>query len=81
MLRWLDAMDRARPRPNDWRPLPLCCVLEHLAQSIEMSMTRLSPAQERAVPVHGRRCGIRVVFKWRGKMSHGLDEAILAHRP
>ena len=37
VLRWLDAMDRA-PTPKTTGAWPLPAVLEHLAQSIEMSM-------------------------------------------
>jgi hypothetical protein len=74
VLRWLDAVDKAaQPRTTAGWPLP--AVLEHLAQSIEMS---LHGFPEPKSPLFQATAGTAAfaVFKWRGKMSHGLAEPI-----
>ena len=74
VLRWLDAMDKsAQPRSTGAWPLP--AVLEHLAQSIEMSVHGFPEPKS---PLFQATLGTAAfaVFKWRGKMGHGLAEPI-----
>jgi Protein of unknown function (DUF1569) len=73
-LTWLDALEKsAAPRSNGaW---PLAAVLDHLAQSIEMSM-RGFPEPKGALFQSTVGAAAFAVFKWRGKMSHSLDEPI-----
>lgn len=73
-LRWLDRLERALA-PRTTGAWPLAAVLEHLAQSIEMSVD--------GYPVSRSELFQRTVgnaafswFQWRGRMSHGLDEPI-----
>lgn len=74
VLRWLDAMERA-PSPKTTGTWPLPAVLEHLAQSIEMSMAGF-PEPKSALFQSTVGAAAFAVFKWRGKMSHGLAEPI-----
>ncbi len=74
VLRWLDAMERA-PSPKTTGTWPLPAVLEHLAQSIEMSV-RGFPAPRSALFQSTLGTAAFTVFKWRGRMSHGLAEPI-----
>lgn len=82
-LRWLDALEKsananlASPKSpaqttGAWG---LPAVLEHLAQSIEMSMDGF-PAPKSALfqAVAGR--AAFAVFQWRGQMTHSLSEPI-----
>jgi hypothetical protein len=73
-LRWLDRLERAADVKaiGAW---PLGAVLEHLAQSIEMSMDGYPEARS---PVFQSTAGSAAFawFKWRGRMSHGLAEPI-----
>ncbi|MDP1657613.1 MAG: DUF1569 domain-containing protein [Hylemonella sp.] len=72
--RWLDRLERAtRVRStNTWT---MRAVLEHLAQSIEMS---LDGFPEPKSPLFQATAGSAAFafFKWRGRMSHGLTEPI-----
>lgn len=73
-LRWLDRIDRAASvrAVGAW---PLGAVLEHLAQSIEMSMDGYP--QSRSALFQGTAGSAAFAwFKWRGRMSHGLAEPI-----
>jgi hypothetical protein len=73
-LRWLDALERAGSVTTigAWPP---GAVLEHLAQSIEMSMDGFPQMKS---PLFQGTVGSAAfaVFKWRGRMSHGLDDPI-----
>jgi hypothetical protein len=73
-LRWLDRLERAAGvrTVGAW---PLGAVLEHLAQSIEMSMDGFP--QPKSALFQGTVGGAAFAyFKWRGHMSHGLAEPI-----
>lgn len=73
-LRWLDGLERARQArcTNTW---PLRTVLEHLAQSIEMSMDGY-PQPKSAWFQKSVGAAAFTVFAWRGRMHHGLTEPI-----
>lgn len=72
--RWLDQLLAAREaRATGAWPLP--AVLEHLAQSIEMSMDGF-PQPRSAAFQHTLGAAAFAVFSWRGRMSHGLAEPI-----
>jgi hypothetical protein len=73
-LRWLDALERA-PQVRTTGAWPIGTVLEHLAQSIEMSLDGY-PAPRGAWFQHTVGAGAFAFFKWRGRMRHGLDEPI-----
>ena len=73
-LRWLDRLERGTvaKATGAW---PLTAVLDHLAQSIEMSMDGYpQPKGELFQKTAGS--AAFAFFKWRGRMSHGLDEPI-----
>lgn len=73
-LRWLDRLDKAGSvkAVGAW---PLSAVLDHLAQSVEMSMDGFP--QPKSVLFQGTAGSAAFAFfKWRGHMSHGLDEPI-----
>jgi hypothetical protein len=73
-LRWLDRLEKAASvkAVGAW---PMGAVLEHLAQSIEMSMDGFPQSKG---PLFQRTAGSAAFafFKWRGRMSHGLAEPI-----
>ncbi len=73
-LAWLDRLEAASGVRTSgvW---PLSAVLEHLAQSIEMSMDGF-PEQKSAAFQHTVGALAFNVFKWRGQMSHSLKEPI-----
>ncbi|MEN9984213.1 MAG: hypothetical protein RI918_2182 [Pseudomonadota bacterium] len=73
-LRWLDKLDKAAKisMTGQW---PVVTVLEHLSQSIEMSLDGF-PQPKSAIFQNTAGAAAFAVFKWRGKMSHGLDEPI-----
>jgi len=73
-LRWLDRLERTGgvKAIGAW---PLGAVLEHLAQSIEMSMDGYP--QPRSALFQGTAGSAAFAyFKWRGRMNHGLAEPI-----
>jgi hypothetical protein len=73
-LRWLERLERAANARaiGAW---PLGAVLEHLAQSIEMSMDGYP--EPRSTFFQGTAGSAAFAwFKWRGRMSHGLAEPI-----
>lgn len=73
-LRWLDRLERS-PQVRATGAWPLSAVLDHLAQSIEMSMDGYPvPRSELFQKTAGS--AAFGFFKWRGRMSHGLDEPI-----
>lgn len=73
-LRWLDKLDRAGSvrATGAW---PMGAVLEHLAQSIEMSMDGFPQPKSVAFQATVGAAAF-AFFKWRGQMSHGLSEPI-----
>ncbi len=73
-LRWLDQLESAAgaKTTGTW---PLVTVLDHLAQSIEMSMTGF-PQPKSALFQNTLGAAAFALFKWRGRMSHGLAEPI-----
>jgi hypothetical protein len=73
-LKWLDAL-AAAPKAKTSQGWPLPQVLEHLAQSIEFSVSGF-PQPKSVLFQNTVGSAAFAVFKWRGKMSHGLTEAI-----
>jgi hypothetical protein len=73
-LRWLDRLEKALQvtATGVW---PMSGVLEHLAQSVEMSMDGY-PEAKSALFQNTVGSAAFAFFKWRGHMSHGLDEPI-----
>lgn len=73
-LRWLDRLEKAASikTVGAW---PMGAVLEHLAQSIEMSMEGY-PQQKSALFQGTAGSAAFAFFKWRGRMTHGLAEPI-----
>jgi hypothetical protein len=73
-LRWLDKLDKASKltMTGKW---PVVAVLEHLSQSIEMSLDGF-PQPKPALFQNTVGSAAFAFFKWRGQMSHGLDEPI-----
>jgi hypothetical protein len=71
-LRWLDAMP---PPPRSIGAWPLVSVLDHLAQSIEMSMDGF-PEMKSAVFQRTAGAAAFAYFKYRGAMSHDLAAPI-----
>jgi hypothetical protein len=72
--KWLDSLDRA-PSARSVGAWPLSTVLDHLAQSIEMSMDGFPQAKSALFQSTIGRTAFGV-FRWRGRMSHGLAEPI-----
>jgi len=72
--RWLDRLERASQvrSTNAWT---MRAVLEHLAQSIEMSLDGF-PAPKSPLFQATAGSAAFAFFKWRGRMSHGLTEPI-----
>jgi Protein of unknown function (DUF1569) len=73
-LLWLDRL-HAAPGINTSGAWPLSAILEHLAQSIEMSMDGF-PAPKSELFQRTLGTAAFTVFKWRGQMSHSLAEPI-----
>jgi hypothetical protein len=73
-LQWLDSLERA-VRVSAVGAWPLGAVLEHLAQSIEMSIDGF-PQPKGALFQRTAGNAAFAFFKWRGRMSHGLAEPI-----
>ncbi len=74
-LAWLDKLDKASPPPHTRAGWALPAVLDHLAQSVEMSMDGFpQPKSEWFQATAGS--AAFAFFKWRGRMSHGLTEPI-----
>lgn len=73
-LHWLEKMDKAASARTTgaW---PLVSVLEHMAQSVEMSMDGF-PQPKSVVFQNTAGAAAFAFFKWRGRMSHGLSEPI-----
>lgn len=73
-LQWLDTLAQAQEVKTSgvW---PLVGILEHMAQSVEMSMDGF-PQPKSAVFQSTVGAAAFAVFQWRGRMSHGLAEPI-----
>src|SRR4051812_12405932 len=73
-LKWLDGVEAARSVKSTgaW---PLAAVLDHLAQSVEMSMDGFPQQKSMLFQQTAGRAAFSV-FRMRGRMSHGLDQAI-----
>ncbi len=73
-MKWLDKLDKATAvkTTGQW---PMSAVLEHLAQSIEFSMSGF-PAPKSALFQSTAGAAAFAFFKWRGQMSHSLTEPI-----
>jgi hypothetical protein len=73
-LRWLDELQN-QSSPYSRGAWTLAAVLEHLAQSIEMSINGF-PEPKSALFQSTVGAAAFAVFQWRGKMSHNLSEPI-----
>lgn len=73
-LLWLDQL-QAAPGIKTSGAWPLSAILEHLSQSIEMSMDGF-PALKSELFQRTLGTAAFTVFKWRGNMSHSLSEPI-----
>jgi hypothetical protein len=73
-LRWLDRVEKS-PGARTVGAWPLLSVLEHLSQSVEMSMDGF-PEPRSALFQNTAGAAAFAFFKWRGRMSHGLAEPI-----
>ena len=73
-LRWLDGLDKAASvkSATAWK---MGAVFEHLAQSIDMSLDGF-PDPKSALFQNTVGAVAFAVFKWRGKMGHGLTDPI-----
>ena len=74
VLRWLDGLDKAAgvKSTTSWK---MGAVFEHLAQSIGMSLDGF-PEPKSALFQNTVGVAAFAVFKWRGKMNHGLTDPI-----
>lgn len=73
-LRWLDRLDQS-PRVKSTTTWKMGAVLEHLAQSIEMSLDGF-PQPKSTLFQSTVGAAAFTVFRWRGQMNHGLIEPI-----
>ena len=73
-LRWLDRLEKA-PRVSTTGAWPTAAVLDHLAQSVEMSMDGY-PLPRSTLFQTTVGSAAFAYFKWRGRMTHALDEPI-----
>ena len=72
--RWLERVEKARS-PRATGAWPPGAILDHLAQSVEMSMDGYpQPRGALFQGTAGR--GAFEFFRWRGRMTHGLAEPI-----
>jgi hypothetical protein len=73
-MQWLDTLGKAAGArtTGTW---PLASVLEHLAQSMEMSMDGF-PQPKSVFFQNTAGAAAFAFFKWRGQMSHSLTEPI-----
>lgn len=72
--RWLDRLAAAR-EPRATGAWPLAAVLDHLAQSVEMSLDGYPQPKAAFFQGTAGRAAFGI-FRWRGRMSHGLDQPI-----
>ena len=73
-LQWLDQLAQAST-VNTTGTWPMVTILEHMAQSVEMSLEGF-PAPKSALFQSTVGAAAFAVFNWRGRMSHGLAEPI-----
>src|SRR4051794_9042882 len=73
-LRWLDTLDKAA-RVKTSGQWPMVSVMEHMAQSVEMSLDGF-PEPKSAFFQSTAGSAAFAYFKWRGQMSHSLSEPI-----
>ena len=73
-LRWLDKLGNSANAKTSagW---PLVSVLDHMAQSVEMSLDGF-PQPKPEIFQNTLGAAAFAVFKWRGKMSHSLTDPI-----
>jgi Protein of unknown function (DUF1569) len=73
-MRWLDKIEKSAgvKTTGAW---PLVAVLEHLSQSIEMSVNGF-PEPKSALFQNTVGAAAFTVFRWRGRMSHTLSDPI-----
>ena len=73
-IRWLDTLEAASSvhTTGAW---PLSAVLDHLAQSIEMSIDGFPHAKSALFQATAGRAAF-AVFRAKGRMNHGLDQPI-----
>jgi Protein of unknown function (DUF1569) len=73
-LRWLDTIEKSSSvkTTGAW---PMVAVLEHLSQSIEMSVNGF-PEPKSALFQSTVGAAAFAVFRWRGRMSHTLSDPI-----
>jgi hypothetical protein len=74
VLKWLDAIDKS-PNAKTTEGWPLPQVLEHLAQSVLFSLNGF-PQPKPAWFQASAGAAAFAVFKFRGRMTHGLTEPI-----
>lgn len=74
VMHWLDRLDRAT-RVQSSTAWPMAAVLEHMAQSVDMSMDGF-PQPKSALFQSTLGSAAFAVFRLRGRMSHGLTEPI-----
>lgn len=72
--RWLDRLDRAT-QVKSTTAWPIGAVLEHMAQSVDMSMDGF-PQPKSALFQNTLGSAAFGVFRWRGQMTHGLTDPI-----
>lgn len=74
VLQWLDTLPQAQEvrSTGSW---PLVAVMEHMAQSVEMSLDGF-PQPKSALFQSTVGAAAFAVFQWRGRMTHGLAEPI-----
>lgn len=73
-MRWLDRLDKF-PTAKTTGTWPLSSVLEHMGQSVEMSMDGF-PQTKSALFQRSAGSAAFSFFKWRGQMTHSLSEPI-----
>ena len=73
-LAWLETLEKS-PQARSTGAWPLGAMLEHMAQSVEMSMDGF-PQPHSALFQQTAGAGAFAFFKWRGRMSHKLSEPI-----
>src|SRR5215217_5191877 len=71
-LRWLDRLEKAG-KVSAIGAWPIAAVLEHLAQSVEMSMDGF-PQPKSAFFQSTAGSAAFAFFRWRGAMTHSLSE-------
>ena len=71
---WLDRLEKSRA-PRATGAWPLGTVLDHLAQSVEMSLDGYPQPRGAFFQGTAGRAAFEV-FRWRGRMMHGLAEPI-----